>query len=449
MYRNNYRDNRDNRDRDRDRDRERDRDNSYYSNKSYYDNQDYSNPNSNSRSYSNNYKYKRYENKPQYNETSKNVTGKRDFLEFNSNKEDYKDPETSFNKYEEPQKHLKTDSRDRDRDRNNRSPDYDRGSRQEYSSYKSIDEEKLAPWMSRSTQKIRNTLVRFHNEIIDFVNYVTPSKEDHILREKSLEKLTKVLIEIIPTAKILPFGSFATGLYLPHGDIDLVIIENEMNPVLLLNKIAKCLMKNADYDSINVIRSAKVPLIKLVEKSTNLNFDISFNKLDGVKQLKELQKGLEYYPEMKYLLMIMKCFLKQRDLNETYTGGIGSFLLFCLILTYLREIRKEYVQAEAEEDVAKLLLSEHLLKFMDFYINFDVHTKQIIIAEGGAIVDKYEKDPQLSVISPQDATHDVGGPSFKVKEVFGIFKNRYHFLSNYNFGEGESILKYLIKAESL
>ncbi len=222
-----------------------------------------------------------------------------------------------------------------------------------------------------------------------------------------------------------------------------------MNPVLLLNKIAKCLMKNQDYDSINVIRSAKVPLIKLVEKNTNLNFDISFNKLDGVKQLKEIQKGLEYYPEMKHILMVMKCFLRQRDLNETYTGGIGSFLLFCLILTYLREVRREYVEAEAEEEVSKLLLSEHLSKFLDFYVNFDVINKQIIIAEGGAIVDKYEKDQQLSVISPQDATHDVGGPSFKVKEVFGIFKNRYHFLANYNFGEGESILKYLIKAEYL
>ena len=80
---------------------------------------------------------------------------------------------------------MKTD-RERDRDRNNWSPDNDR---QGYSSYnKSADEEKLAPWMSRSTQKIRNTLVRFHNEIIDFVNYITPSKEDHTLRETSLAK---------------------------------------------------------------------------------------------------------------------------------------------------------------------------------------------------------------------------------------------------------------------
>ena len=216
-----------------------------------------------------------------------------------------------------------------------------------------------------------------------------------------------------------------------------------------MNTIAKSLLKNTDYDAVNIIRSAKVPLIKMVEKSTNLNFDISFNKMDGVKQVKEIQKGMEYYPEMKHLLLIVKCFLRQRDLNETYTGGVGSFLLFCMILTFLREVRREYTGKNNEDEASKVLVSELLLKFFDFYANFDVSSKQIIIAEGGAIVDKYEKDANFSVISPQDATHDVGGPSFKIKEVFGIFKNRYNFLNNYNFGERESILKYLVKAELL
>jgi len=216
-----------------------------------------------------------------------------------------------------------------------------------------------------------------------------------------------------------------------------------------MNKLAKSLMKNPDYESVNVIRSAKVPLIKLVERQTNYNFDISFNKLDGVNQLREIQKGLEYYPEMKHLLLVIKCFLKQRDLNETYSGGIGSFLLFSLVLTFLRELRREYILDDMEEEISKLLLSELLIKFFEYYANFDITGKQIIVAEGGAVVDKYVKDPSLSVISPQDATHDIGGSAFKAKEIFGIFKNRYHFLTNYNFGEKESILKYLFKAEYL
>ncbi len=208
-------------------------------------------------------------------------------------------------------------------------------------------------------------------------------------------------------------------------------------------------MQNSNYDSINIIKSAKVPLIKITEKTTNFNFDISFNKLDGVNQLREIQKGLECYPELKHLILILKCFLKQRELNETYSGGIGSFLLFCLLVTYLREIRREYIKQENEDEIPKLLLSEHLIKFFEYYANFDITNSQIIVAEGGAVVDKYVKDPSLSVISPQDATHDVGGPCFKAKEIFGIFKNRFHFLTNYNFEEKESILKYLLKPEFL
>lgn len=152
---------------------------------------------------------------------------------------------------------------------------------------------------------------------------------------------------------------------------------------------------------------------------------------------------------MKQLIIILKCFLKQRDLNETYTGGVGSFLLFCLLLTFLREIRRDYIDQNREDDIPKILLSEYVLKFLDFYANFDLLNKQIIIAEGGAIVEKYIKEYALSVISPQEASHDVGGACFRAKEIFGIFKNRFHLVTNYNFKEGESILKFLVNHELL
>ena len=44
------------------------------------------------------------------------------------------------------------------------------------------------PWMSKKTMAISSSLVRAHNEIIEFVNYIVPTKEEHRIREKSLEK---------------------------------------------------------------------------------------------------------------------------------------------------------------------------------------------------------------------------------------------------------------------
>jgi len=303
----------------------------------------------------------------------------------------------------------------------------------------------IAPWVSTNTLRIKNTMIRFHNEIIDFCKFVAPSDEEHLKREVSYYKLRNIILEVYPDAQVHVFGSFVTKLYLPHADIDLVVVQPNVPNNSILHKLAKVLMKRTDYSGIQVIKSAKVPLIKIVDKANSLNFDISFNKIDGVNQIREVEKGLKYYPEMKYLVLILKLLLKQRDLNETYTGGVGSFLLFCLILTYLREFRRKYIDDNKVEALKNVLLSEYLLKFFEFYgLNFDINAKTILMNDGGSVVDKFAKDPSLSVISPQDLSHDIGGPSYKIKEVFGVFKNRYHFLTNYNFKEDESILKFLM-----
>lgn len=36
-----------------------------------------------------------------------------------------------------------------------------------------------SPWMSQHTRDIINPILRFHNEIIDYAEYVGPSKEEH------------------------------------------------------------------------------------------------------------------------------------------------------------------------------------------------------------------------------------------------------------------------------
>lgn len=95
------------------------------------------------------------------------------------------------------------------------------------------------------------------------------------------------------------------------------------------------------FEGINLIANAKVPIIKFIEISTQFHFDLSFNKMDGLKQITELQKAFDLYPEMKYMIVIIKCILRQRDLHETYSGGIGSFLLFQMVLAYLREVRRD------------------------------------------------------------------------------------------------------------
>jgi len=110
------------------------------------------------------------------------VIGKRDFLEFSNSIDNQRDGDEEYSRTREGKKQVRTEANE---------IDWSPESKRSFSHppiFLSPDEERLAPWMTNSTQKIKNTLVRFHNEIIDFVNFITPSKEDHNKREKGLEK---------------------------------------------------------------------------------------------------------------------------------------------------------------------------------------------------------------------------------------------------------------------
>ena len=214
----------------------------------------------------------------------------------------------------------------------------------------------------------------------------------------------------------------------------------------LMKNVARILQKNPKkYTSLNLISSAKVPIIRFIDIEFNLNFDISFNKIDGIYQVNEVLKSLKIYPEIKHLIFVLKIFLRQRDLNNTYMGGVGSFLLFCVILAFLRYYKREMIEKRGAEELKSVLLSEYLLKFLEFYgINFDCTRQKIIMGDNGRIVEKNSRDGAFSLLSPQFDSHDIGNAAFRIKEVFNCFKNRFYFLTNYNFAQGESILKYLI-----
>lgn len=106
-----------------------------------------------------------------------------------------------------------------------------------------------------------------------------------------------------------------------------------------------------------------MPLIKLVHIDTQIPFDISVNKRDGLHQVEHVRKMRQLYPEFDPMVFVLKTALKIRNMSETYTGGVGSFLLFCMILHFLRSVHKKDCY---------YTMSEYIMKFMEFYaINGD------------------------------------------------------------------------------
>jgi non-canonical poly(A) RNA polymerase PAPD5/7 len=154
---------------------------------------------------------------------------------------------------------------------------------------------------------------------------------------------------------ILCFGSYPAGLYLPTADMDLVYTSqrhyNGGPPVFdpqydkpalkkTLYKASNRLQKVGIADKVNVIIHAKVPIIKFNDRVTKLAVDISFENLSGVQAQATFQKWKEQYPDMIYMVALVKQLLVMRGLNEVHTGGLGGFTIICLIVSYLEHSEK-------------------------------------------------------------------------------------------------------------
>mmetsp|Transcript_16292 Transcript_16292/g.14220 ORF Transcript_16292/g.14220 Transcript_16292/m.14220 type:complete len:146 (+) Transcript_16292:244-681(+) len=72
------------------------------------------------------------------------------------------------------------------------------------------------------------------------------------------------------------------------------------------------------------------------------------------------------FSELKYLVTILKILLSVHDLNKTYDGGISSFGLILLVISYLQQ-DKNMKKESTEESETKMLLSDHLINFFKLY----------------------------------------------------------------------------------
>lgn len=88
---------------------------------------------------------------------------------------------------------------------------------------------------------------------------------------------------------------------------------------------------------IEPLKSAKCPIIKLADKqSGGVKVDISFNRENGIYAVRLVKQLMGRFPELRPMLFVLKQFLKSRQLHETYTGGVSSYLLTIMIVSFLQ-----------------------------------------------------------------------------------------------------------------
>ena len=171
---------------------------------------------------------------------------------------------------------------------------------------------------------------------------------------------------VYPSATVQVFGSYETKLYLPSSDLDIVVQDASLRIPDCLFTLAQVFETEGFAEKIEVIDKARVPIIKLVEKRARIPIDISFNMDSGPESAELIKTVLQdtYLGEtIRSLMLLLKQFLTQRYMNEVYLGGLGSYALVLMIITFLKI--HPLVQSK------QLNLSQNLgilfLEFLDYY----------------------------------------------------------------------------------
>lgn len=302
------------------------------------------------------------------------------------------------------------------------------------------------PWIRGGADhsKSLETTDWLHKEITDFMAYIQPRAYEHAIRRDLVQRVRQVITNLWPDVDVRVFGSFAAELYLPTSDVDLVVVSKSFveldlpkyNQRQSLNKLASALKKSGitTWQDLQIVASAKVPIVKFTDSTTNIHVDISFENSSGLVANETFQRWKVDYPAMPVLVVLIKHFLSIRGLNEPYQGGLGSFSVTCMVVSMLQLLPS--VRSGAIDP--RLHLGVMLLEFLELYgrnintrvvgIRVDDNAPGYFKKAGVFNVNNNHKVWQLCIQDPHDPENDVAKSSFQISLILRCFEDAYDAL---------------------
>lgn len=299
-----------------------------------------------------------------------------------------------------------------------------------YNMLKALDNHIGCPWRKENFQ-YGTGILGLHQEIEQFYANMLPTPLEHTARLEVISRIEALVVKLFPHASVEVYGSFRTALYLPTSDIDMVVIGDwEHLPLRMLeNELIMNLI--AEPHAVKVLDKATVPIIKLTETKTQIKVDISFNMRSGVQTAELIREYKRKYPVLSKLVLVLKQFLLQHDLNEVFTGGISSYSLILMCISFL--------QLHPRQNFKNVNLGVLLLEFLELYgRKFNYLTTGISIKNGGKYVPKeiLQKELNMDLLRPSilciedplTPGNDVGKSSHGALQVKEAFEHAYIIL---------------------
>lgn len=169
-------------------------------------------------------------------------------------------------------------------------------------------------------------------------------------------------------------------------------------------------------------------LINCGKEAVSVRLDISFKSPSHTGlQTTELVKQLtDQFPAASPLALVLKQFLADRSLDQSYSGGLSSY---CLVLLIIRFLQHEHHHGRCiNQNLGSLFMD-----FLYFFGNvFDPRQMRISIQGSGLYINRergYSIDP-IYIDDPLFPTNNVGKNCFRIHQCIKAFADAYSTLEN-------------------
>ena len=281
--------------------------------------------------------------------------------------------------------------------------------------------ERCTPW---TTKEYSCDPVGLHEEVEDFFKYMNPRPSEYRMRYEVAQRTTQIMKQKWPQADVKMFGSVMTGMFLPTSDIDLVVLGHwAQTPIFTLEEE----LKKADIavkDTINPLDKTAVPVIKFTDKQTEVKVDICFNRTSGVDSVQIILDFVQQFPILPKLVLVLKQFLAQRNLHEVFFGGISSYALVLLVVSFL-QMHPRNAASDVNANLGVLLIEFFEL----FGRNFNYMRTAITVLDGGSYFSKEDvPDPEnslLYIVDPIDPKENASRGCYGMWQVKTAFEQAF------------------------
>jgi DNA polymerase sigma len=241
--------------------------------------------------------------------------------------------------------------------------------------------------------------VQLHVEIEDFVCFIYACFLARLNRQQQMiQRVRSAVARLWAGAHVEVYGSYSTCLSIPSSDLDLVVIMpsgGAASPLLLptaaaaadapalrpvtsliphappampphvvlgavrqhpdallspMRQLADELRARGSVRELKLIESAAIPVIKLKTDAERIPTDITFHfenasvasAHSGIAARELVKDLLGRLPPLSALTLVTKQLLHERRLNETFSGGLGSYCLVLLVAVFLDAANNEH-----------------------------------------------------------------------------------------------------------